>query len=33
MEVRAMAERDLQKDLEAVKEDMAQLRADLAELT
>jgi ElaB/YqjD/DUF883 family membrane-anchored ribosome-binding protein len=28
-----MAERDLQKDLEASKEDMAQLRSDLAELT
>jgi ElaB/YqjD/DUF883 family membrane-anchored ribosome-binding protein len=28
-----MAERDLQKDLEAIKEDMAQLRSDLGELT
>jgi ElaB/YqjD/DUF883 family membrane-anchored ribosome-binding protein len=28
-----MAERDLQKDLDAIKEDMAQLRSDLAALT
>jgi ElaB/YqjD/DUF883 family membrane-anchored ribosome-binding protein len=28
-----MAERDLQKDLDAIKEDMTQLRSDLAELT
>jgi ElaB/YqjD/DUF883 family membrane-anchored ribosome-binding protein len=28
-----MAERDMQKDLDAVKEDLAKLRADLAELT
>jgi ElaB/YqjD/DUF883 family membrane-anchored ribosome-binding protein len=28
-----MAERDMQKDLEATKEDMAKLRSDMAELT
>lgn len=28
-----MAERDLQKDLDAVKEDMAKLRSDIGELT
>jgi ElaB/YqjD/DUF883 family membrane-anchored ribosome-binding protein len=28
-----MAERDLQKDLDAVKEDLAKLRSDIAELT
>jgi ElaB/YqjD/DUF883 family membrane-anchored ribosome-binding protein len=28
-----MAERDLQKDLETVKEDMAKLRSDIGELT
>jgi ElaB/YqjD/DUF883 family membrane-anchored ribosome-binding protein len=28
-----MAERDLQKDLDAIKEDMTQLRSDLRELT
>jgi ElaB/YqjD/DUF883 family membrane-anchored ribosome-binding protein len=28
-----MAERDLQKDLEAVKEDLSKLRSDIAELT
>jgi ElaB/YqjD/DUF883 family membrane-anchored ribosome-binding protein len=28
-----MAERDLQKDLDAVKEDLAKLRLDIAELT
>ena len=28
-----MAERDLQKDLDAIKEDMTQLRSDLSELT
>jgi hypothetical protein len=33
MEVRLMAERDLQKDLDAVKEDLAKLRSDIAELT
>jgi ElaB/YqjD/DUF883 family membrane-anchored ribosome-binding protein len=33
MEVRLMAERDLQKDLDAVKEDLTKLRSDIAELT
>jgi ElaB/YqjD/DUF883 family membrane-anchored ribosome-binding protein len=33
MEVRLMAERDLQKDLDTVKEDLAKLRSDIAELT
>jgi len=33
MEGRLMAERDLQKDLDAVKEDLAKLRSDIAELT
>jgi ElaB/YqjD/DUF883 family membrane-anchored ribosome-binding protein len=28
-----MAERDLQKDLEAVKEDLSKLRSDIADLT
>jgi ElaB/YqjD/DUF883 family membrane-anchored ribosome-binding protein len=28
-----MAERDMQKDLDAVKEDLAKLRSDIAELT
>ena len=28
-----MAERDLQKDLDAVKEDLAKIRSDIAELT
>jgi ElaB/YqjD/DUF883 family membrane-anchored ribosome-binding protein len=32
-EVSPMAERDLQKDLESVKEDLAKLRSDIAELT
>jgi ElaB/YqjD/DUF883 family membrane-anchored ribosome-binding protein len=33
MEASLMAERDLQKDLDAVKEDLAKLRSDIAELT
>jgi ElaB/YqjD/DUF883 family membrane-anchored ribosome-binding protein len=33
MEVSLMAERDLQRDLDTVKEDLAKLRADIAELT
>jgi ElaB/YqjD/DUF883 family membrane-anchored ribosome-binding protein len=33
MEVKPMAERDLQKDLDTVKEDLAKLRSDIAELT
>jgi ElaB/YqjD/DUF883 family membrane-anchored ribosome-binding protein len=33
MEVRLMAERDLQKDLDTVKEDLAKLRSDIAEVT
>jgi ElaB/YqjD/DUF883 family membrane-anchored ribosome-binding protein len=33
MEVRLMAERDLQKDLDAVKDDLAKLRSDIADLT
>jgi predicted nucleic acid-binding Zn-ribbon protein len=28
-----MAERDMQKDLEAVKEDLSKLRSDIADLT
>jgi ElaB/YqjD/DUF883 family membrane-anchored ribosome-binding protein len=32
-EVSLMAERDLQKDLDTVKEDLAKLRSDIAELT
>jgi ElaB/YqjD/DUF883 family membrane-anchored ribosome-binding protein len=33
MEVPLMAERDLQKDLDLVKEDLARLRSDIADLT
>jgi ElaB/YqjD/DUF883 family membrane-anchored ribosome-binding protein len=33
MEGRRMAERDLQKDVDAVKDDLAKLRSDIAELT
>jgi ElaB/YqjD/DUF883 family membrane-anchored ribosome-binding protein len=33
MEVSLMAERDLQKDLDGVKDDLARLRSDIADLT
>jgi Skp family chaperone for outer membrane proteins len=33
MEVRLRADRDMQKDLEAVKEDLSKLRSDIADLT
>jgi ElaB/YqjD/DUF883 family membrane-anchored ribosome-binding protein len=33
MEMKLMAERDLQKDLDTVKDDLAKLRSDIAELT